>query len=893
MKNHLQEIFKRIRSLFRNRPLDHELDIEMRSHLDLAIEENLQRGLSPEEARRQALVSFGGIERAREQHREARGLPLIDVLMQDLRYGARVLAKSRGFTTVALLTLALGIGANTAIFSVIDAVLINRLPYPDSGRLVMLWEQNPSRGWFHNIVSAANFVDWRKQNHVFGAMAAIDEGSYDVSGTGEPLEVDGEQVSANFFEVLGVHPALGRTFAPAEDQPGSSTGVVLSDGLWKRRYGGDPAMVGREIMINGEHHAVIGIMPPGFYFSPRDDKPQLWLAGLDLRQPERTWHEYLSIARLKPGVSIDRAQAQMDTIASGLEKQYPDQKGWGAHVVGLHEELVGNTRPALLILLAAVGVVLLIACANLEALQLAKVSAREKEIAIRSAMGAGRGRVVRQLVTESVLLAIGGGALGLLLASWGTRFLVAIAPEDTPGLGAVHVSAGVLAFTLILSLATGIAFGLVPALTASRMDLNHSLKESGRSSTGSARTRQRLGLLVSWELALAVVLLAGAGLLIKTFVALTRVDMGIDPHDVLTMRVALLGPQYVKRTAQVEFYRELLKKVEALPGVTSAAVIDGGGLPPDGGNGDGFLIAGRPTPPPSQYPDAVNRVISADYFRTMGISLLRGRLFRDADDANAPRVVIINERLARDFWPGGNPIGSQIEFPGVEKVTTPGGPKRSSSPFTIVGVVANVKNRGLEVQADEEVYVPYAQEPSYYVPRTLLVKASVDPGSLTSAIRSQVESLDTAQPVADVATLEQVVNEARAGNRFPMILLGIFAGLALILAAVGIYGVMSYSVGQRMHEIGIRMALGAERNHVLRLVVRQGARLAAIGLAAGLAAALSLTWLMSKLLYGVKPQDPLTFGAVTLILVAVAVLASYIPAWRASKVDPTVALRNE
>jgi len=894
MKSHLQETFKRIRSLFRGQPLDRELDIEMASHLELAVEENLRRGLGVEEARRQALVSFGGVERAREHHREARGLPLIDVLMQDLRYGARVLAKSPGFTAVALLTLALGIGANTAIFSVIDAVLINRLPYPDSGRLVMVWEQDPGRGWFHNVVSAANFVDWRKQNHVFSAMAALDERNFDVSGTGEPLEVEGEQVSANFFDVLGVHPALGRTFAPEEDQPSSSTGVVLSDGLWKRRYGGDPAMVGREVMVNGEHHAVIGIMPPGFYFSPRGDKPQIWLAGLDLRQPARTWHEYLSIARLKPGVAIEEAQAQMNTIASGLEKQYPDQKGWGVQVISLHEELVGNTRPALLVLLAAVGVVLLIACANLEALQLARVSAREKEIAIRGAMGAGRGRVIRQLVTESTLLAIAGGGLGLLLASWGTRFLVAIAPEDTPGLGAVHVSAGVLAFTLILSLATGIAFGLVPALTASRMDLNHSLKESGRSSTGSARTRQRLGLLVSWELALAVVLLAGAGLLIKTFVALTRVDMGIDTHNVLTMRVALLGPQYVKRTAQVEFYRELLKKVEALPGVTSAAVIDGGGLPPDGGNGDGFLIVGRPTPPPSQYPDAVNRVISADYFRTMGISLLRGRFFTDADDANAPRVVIINARLAHDFWPGGDPIGSQIEFPGVENVvTTPGSTKKPPSPFTIVGVVGNVKNRGLEVQADEEVYVPYTQEPSYYVPRMLVVKASVDPGSLTSAIRGQVEALDPAQPVADVATLDQVVNQARAGNRFPMILLGIFAGLALILAAVGIYGVMSYSVGQRMHEIGIRMALGAERNHVLGLVVRQGATLAAFGLAAGLAVALSLTWLMSKLLYGVKPQDPLTFGAVTLILAAVAVIASYVPAWRASKVDPILALRDE
>lgn len=894
MKSQLRESLNRLRAFFRKQPLDHELDAEMASHLDLAIEENVRRGLSPEEARRQALVSFGSIPQAKERQREARGLPMLDTLMQDLRYAVRVLIKSPGFTVVALLTLALGIGANSTIFSVIDAVLLNRLPYPDSGRLVVLWEQNPSRGWYHNIVSAANFVDWRKQNHVFTEMSAIDERYYDVSGGGEPLEVDGEQVSANFFNLLGVRPALGRTFVQDEDRPGSAHVVVLSDGLWKRRYGGEPGIVGREITINGEHFSVIGLMPPGFYFpAPSGDKPELWLAGLDLRQPDRTWHEYDAIARLKAGASIQQAQAEMDTIASGLEKQYPEQKGWNVQVISLHENVVGNTRPALLILLAAVGVVLLIACANLEALQLARVSSRAKEMAIRSALGAGRGRMVRQLVTENVLLAVVGGGLGLLVASWGTRFLVALAPQDTPGLGSVHLDAGVLAFTLTLSLVTGITFGLVPALTASRIDVNHSLKESGRGSSGRARARSRLGLLVSWELALAVVLLAGAGLLIKTFVALTRVDMGIDPHNVLTMRVALSSPQYAKRSVQVEFFRSLLGKVEGLPGVTSAAVIDGGGLPPDGGNGMNFLIVGRPVPPPSEYPDAVDRVISPGYFRTMGIQLLHGRLLTEADNENAARVAVINERMAREYWPGSDPIGSQLTFPGIEKLTLPDGTRKPATRFTIVGVVKNVKDRGLEVQPDEEVYVPYTQEPTYFVPTVLLVKSSVEPTSLVAAIRGQVEALDPAQPIADVSTLDEIVAQARAGSRFPMILLALFAGLALTLAAVGIYGVMSYSVGQRVHEIGIRMALGADRSDVLSLVVVQGAKLAAIGVGLGLAAALSLTWLMSKVLFGVRPQDPLTFVAVTLILVVVAIVASYVPARRATRVDPIVALRDE
>ena len=813
-------------------------------------------------------------------------------LLQDLRYGLRMLARNPGFTVVAVLTLALGIGANTAIFSVIDAVLLNRMPYLNADRLVMVWEQSPGRGWFRNIVSAANFVDWRKLNPVFTGMAAVDEGTYDVSGTGEPLEVRGDQVSADFFSVLGVQAALGRTFTPEEDQPGGARAAVLSNRLWKERYGANPALVGNEITINRSRFTVIGVLPPGFYFPPWGDKADLWIAGLDLRRPERTWHEYVSIARLKNGVTIAQAQAEMDTIARGLEKRYPEQKGWGVQLVNLHEQVVGDTRPALLVLLAAVGMVLLIACANLANLQLARVAAREKEIAVRAALGAERHRIVRQLLTESVLLAIIGGGLGLLLASWGVTLLVRLTPQDTPGLNQVGVNAGVLGFTLVLSIAAGIVFGLAPAFGASRVDPNQSLKEGSRGSTQGASSNRLRGLLVSAELALALVLLVGAGLLIRTFIALSQVDLGLEPHNVLTMRIALLGPKYQERSRQTEFFRQLLQKLGSLPGVTSAAVIDGGGLAPDGGNGDAFMIVGRPVPPPSELPDAVFRVISPDYFRTMGIPLLRGRYFTEADNQEAPGAAIISEKLARNFWPGGEPIGSELTFPTLE-VAVPGVAARRLKRFAIVGIVKAVKNRGLEVEPEEEVYVPYSQYPTFYSPRTLVARTSVEPTLLVSAIRHEVTMLDNDQPISEIRTMDQVVAQAAAGHRFPMVLLGLFAALALALAGVGIYGVTSYSVGRRAHEIGIRMALGARRADILCLVLGQAMSTAAIGVAAGIGGSFALTRTMQSLLFGTSAIDPITFAGVTLLLSVVALLASYIPARRATKVDPIVALRYE
>jgi putative ABC transport system permease protein len=817
----------------------------------------------------------------------------MNTVLQDVRYGIRMLVNSPGFTLVAVLTLALGIGANTAIFSVIDAVLLNRMPYPDAGRLVMVWEQNPGRGWFRNVISAANFLDWKRQNHVFAKIAAIHDGSYDVSGKGEPVEVSGEQVSADFFSVLGVRAALGRVFSPEEDQPDGSRVVLLSNGLWMERYGGDAALLGRTINISRIPYTVIGVMPPGFYFPPWGDRAQLWIAGLDLRQPGRTWHDYRSIARLKTGITMAQAQAEMDTIARRLEKQYPEQKGWDVQLASLHEEVVGNTRPALLVLLAAVSMVLLIACANLANLQLGRVAAREKEIAVRSALGAGRQRVIRQLLTESILLAVAGGGAGLLLAAWGIALLKVLAPENTPGLGQAGVHTGVLGYTLVLSVLTGIAFGLMPALGASKVDLNQSLKESGRGTTAGRHSNRLRGLLVSAEFALALVLLVGAGLLIKTFVNLNQVDLGLDPHHVLTMRIALLGPGYQERSRQTAFFRQLLQKVGTLPSVTSVAVIDGAGLPPDGGNGDSFLIAGRPIPPPSEFPDAVNRVISPDYFRTMGIPLVRGRNFTEADNQAAPHVIIVNEKLAREHWPLGDPIGGQLTFPGIENLDLPGGAKLQPTRFSIVGIVRGERNRGLEVEPEAEVYLPYSQQPTFYAPQTLVARTSVDPQSLLPAIRHQVELLDKDQPISDVRTMDELVAQAEAGHRFPALLLGIFATLALVLAGVGIYGVTSYSVGQRLNELGIRMALGAQRTDVLRLVLGRGLALILIGIGMGLAAAFGLTHLMSSMLYGVRPTDLATFAVVSLVLAGVAMLASYIPARRAATVDPMVALRYE
>jgi len=811
-------------------------------------------------------------------------------LLQDLRYGLRMLAKNPGFTAVAVLTLALGIGANSAIFSVVNAVLLKPLPYNDADRLVIVWEQNPERGWYRNIVSAANFVDWRKQNHVFTQMAAADAfKSFNLTGSGQPEEVGGEQVSTSLFSLLGVSPIKGRDFLPEEDQSGGPKVVILSYGLWQRRFGGDPALVGKSISLNNENYMVVGIMPAGFYFPPfwRDwNKGELWTPGLKLSNPQREEHGYIAVGRLKPDVNLVQAQAEMDTIARRLALEYSDSKGWGVSLVRLREQAVGETRRPLLVLLGAVGFVLLIACANVADLMLSRSATREKEIAIRTALGAKRGRLVCQLLTESLLLAMAGGALGLLVAAWGVGILgavsgrAALGPSGFASLEDVAISGQVLAFTLVVTLATAIVFGLTPALAASRSSLHQSLKEGGRSlSEGSDRHRLRGALVVS-EFALALVLLVGAGLMIRTLARLGKVDLGFNPENVLTMRVPLLGPRYEDPRRQAEFFTQLLERVKALPGVQGASIARG--LPVGGWTGWGFVTEDNPTPPPNQVPDANYQVVGPDYFRVMGIPLRLGRFFTDQDSPESTRAVIVNEEWARRQWPGQNPIGRRL------KANSPHRPW-----LTVVGVVGNIRADWPDPDFFQEVYVPYTQYPWDLAPRLLVARTASSPASVASAIRREVEALDKGQPISDVRTLDQAVGEAVADRRFTMVLLAAFAALALILAAVGIYGVISYAVAQRTHEIGIRMALGAQSADVLRLVVGRGLTLTVVGVGTGLVGALGLTHFLSSMLYGVQPTDPVTFAGVALVLTGVALLASYVPARRATKVDPMVALRYE
>ncbi|MGA2988070.1 MAG: ABC transporter permease [Terriglobia bacterium] len=809
-------------------------------------------------------------------------------LIQDLKYGLRMLARNPGFTAVAVLTLALGIGANTAIFSVVNAVLLRPLPYRDANRLVIVWEQNLPRGWTTNIVSTANFGDWRRQNTVFSDMAAVDPTSFNLTGVGEPMEIEGEHVTANLFTLLGVSPMRGRGFVAADDEASSPPVAIVSYGLWQRYYGGDTQVHGHQISLDGHSYTVVGIMPPDFtdaYTSFFNIHAQVWVPGLDMRPRWRAEHAYLALARLKPGVALKQAQAEMDTIARRIENQYPENKGWSVAVVGMHDQIVGAARPVLLVLVAAVAFVLLIACANLANLLLARAASREKEIAVRSALGASSSRMLRQLLTESFLLALFGGGLGVLIAAGGTKVLVALSPSAlflvAPGLNAAALNGGVLSFVLLLTLATGFLFGLAPALGMSRPDLTESLKGSGRGASESGRGHRVRGFLVTAEFALAFVLVIGAGLMIGTLVRITHFNLGFNPHNVLTLRIPLRGPQYREQRTQARFFEQLLGRVDALPGVVGASVSRG--LPIEGQNGMDFVIEENPTPRPEETPAANYQVVASDYFRTMGIPLRQGRVFSQADMQDSQRVVIVNEELVREYWPGQNPLGKRLKT-GID-------PKLPW--LTVVGVAGNVRTEGPDVGFEPELYIPYTQYPWLLDPRHLVVRTAGDPLALAQAVRREVMALDTAVPIADVRPLDQIAGEPLAPRQFLMTLLAVFAALALVLAGVGIYGVMAYSVAQRTHEFGIRMALGAQTGDVLRSVVAQGLLRVGIGLAIGSVASLALADFMSSLLFQIQPTDPATFLAVALGLIGLALVACYIPARRAAKVDPIVALRYE
>jgi putative ABC transport system permease protein len=811
---------------------------------------------------------------------------MLSTLMQDIRYGFRMLWKSPVFTVVTVLALALGIGANTAIFSVINAVLLRPLPYREAEQLVLLWEKNPrlvdlKRMW----VSYPDFLDWKSRNEVFEKIAVYRSGGANLTGGTEPERIQVAEVSADFFAVLGVGPMLGRTFLPEEDRDGATPSIVISHGLWQRRFGSDPSIVGKPLLLDGASFTVIGVMPASFSYPERPSQPiEAWApVGLNAGQPSfirRGNHPGLTaIARLKPGVTFDQARANMEAVARSLAQQYPDSnEETTITATTLNEELTGDVRPALLVLLAGVAFVLLIACTNVANLLLARATARQKEIAIRTALGASRLRVVRQLLTESILLSLLGGALGLLLALWGVDLLLAVSPGDIPRLNDAGIDSHVLVFSFAISLLTGLIFGLVPALQASKLDLTDTLKEGGRGLSGSLQRNRVRSLLVVSELALALVLLVGAGLMIKSFVRLQRVDPGFRPEHVLVARIPLPTPKYEEPSRQIAFFQQVMERVKALPGVQVAGI---GSSPPlsAGSWQSGAGIEGRVM---KDFLIDIN-IVSPDYLRALGIPLERGRAFTDQDTDAAVPVVLIDQDLADRYFAGEDPIGKRMGFDR----------DKNGKPIwrEIVGVVGHVKNYGLDAESRVQIYVPYLQVPDSSM--SLIVRAEGDPGQLAPEIRREIIATDKDQPVAYLRTMDDFLSKSVAQPRFNMLLLAIFAGVALLLAAVGIYGVIAYSVVQRTHEIGIRMALGAGRRDILSLVVRQGMTLALIGIAIGLVAAFMLTRVMASLLFNVSATDPLTFIGVSVLLSLVALLAIYIPARRAMRVDPMEALRYE
>ena len=866
---------------FRRARWDEERELEIQAYLEIETDENIARGMTPEEARYAARRKLGNPTQIREEIYRMNSLTFIESLWQDVRCGLRMLRKNAGFAMVAVLTLALGIGANTAIFSVIHAVLLSPLPYDHPDRITLVRESNPSKGFEQFSVSPPNYMDWKNAAGAFEQMASMSRGQFSYTGGAEPERLVGARVAASFFSVLGAQPELGRTFLPEDDVVGKAGVVVLSHGLWTQHFGSDPQVIGKSLTLDGESYRVIGVMRNGFQF-PRG--VQLWLPSeFDERSlsPRARGAHYLTvIARLKPGASIDQAQAEMVAISKRLEQLYPNTNtGWTSKVVALSEATVGNIRPTLLVLFGAVGFLLLIACANVANLLLARATARQREIAIRFSLGASRLRIARQLLTESILLSGIACALGLLLAEWAMRALRTLPPSTLPRAESIGLDLPVLGFAAGVAVLTALLFGFAPALQITRGAPSETLKEGGR--TASAGRHGVRSALVVLETTLALVLLVGSGLLFKSFVRLQTVDPGFESKNILTANISLPKSKYSTDAQTIQFFGQVLERMQAVPDVKEAAVASGN--PMDGSNLS-FVFATKQLQAlaPADQPSAGYYVVSPNYFHTLGIPLLVGRYFTQGDFAGSPRVAIISQAVAQRFFHDRSPIGQTIKI----------GVGAGDPPWReIVGVVGDVKDDGLGEAATMTVYEPCTQQ--VWSSMSLFLRSDSDPSHLASVLRSQVMSVDKDQPVAEIATGEQLMSQAVAQPQLRTLLLSLFAGLALVLASLGIYGVMSNMVAQRTHEIGVRMALGAGQRSVLRLVLSNGMRLTLLGIALGTAGAFALTRLMKSFLFHVTPTDPATFLEVALFLFAVALLASYIPARRATRVDPVVALRYE
>jgi predicted permease len=892
----LSKLRTALRAILRRPEVERELDEELRHHIQRQTEQNIRSGMNPEEARSAARKAFGGVEQAKERSRDTRGIRRLEDLWQDLRYGARMLKKQPGFTLIAALTLALGVGANTAIFSVINGVLLRPLEFHEPDRLFMLWSDSPA--WqvgIHELpATPADLPEWRANATSFEQIAAFQSYPGDLSDGGEPERVNWVQVSANLLPMIGVQPLLGRHFSTEEEQPGRDRVAIISHALWQRRFGGDAEIVGKAITLNGLSTTVIGVMPVGFHF-PRatemphgyhmPEKTDLWTPlardpgywqSRDQRPPVPI------VGRLRAGVTQAQAQAEMDSIAARQAIAYPQtHDGWRIWLTPLFNQVVGQTRTPLLVLLGAVGFLLLIACANIASLLLARGAVRRREMAVRAAIGAARARIIRQLLTESLLLATLGGGLGLMLGYWGLGVLLNFVPPTVPRLQDISLDTQVLLFTASISVLTGALFGLVPALQASKVNLAEALKDADRTnSAGRGRGARSHGLLVTIEVALAAVLLIGAVLMLQSFQRLLAVDPGFKPEDAATFELLLPHVRYPDDKRRERFVEQTREKLSGLPGVRAVGAISN--LPLSGKENMGYLVIEGAAPAPrGKEPMAENRVITPGYLEAMGISLMSGRDFEPADGSDKPPIAIVNETLARQFFPAAGAVGKRIKW------------LYEDNWRTIVGIVRDVRSHALEMQARPQLYVPYAQNHQRYE-MTMAIRADATAlPSLRGAIQQELKRLDTLLPVANFRTMPELVAKAVARPRFSALLLGLFAAAALMLTVIGLYGVVAYGVNQRTREIGIRMALGAQRQNVLALVTWQGMRPVFVGMVIGLVSASALMRLLANQLYEIKPTDSVTFGIVALLLLFVSLVACYLPARRAAKIDPMSALRNE